>query len=385
MTEQKREPQPGDLIWADRSVKGLSYNHCGIYEGAGYVIHFAAPEGAEINSENAVVHRTSFEHFTDGCPVKVIDIKDSLTPEETLSRAQTCFGMRGYNFTTFNCDHFATWCKTGEYRSIQVEEAKMLLKNINNPIADIVCDVHDIAESIKAPRLNTVYPVQENEILDTIDINASMTEVIPPVLDEDKENDIHADYMILDDDEADDEGIDADDDSHPAKKPWYERVGDTLKDITYPVSVGLELLKKKFPILRPIPVMYLAAKARNVIDNIVTSIKVFTGRITKEEAYAERMNNEAALAGSIAQQKQTQPIRTVMQHVFGKTGSIVKHIVQKTVNLISSPRVRKAIKTGAQKVGTAIASGFRSMVSKIKSTATKIESKAKAFFGIFKR
>ena len=27
-----REPKPGDVIWADRNVKGLPYNHCGIYE-----------------------------------------------------------------------------------------------------------------------------------------------------------------------------------------------------------------------------------------------------------------------------------------------------------------------------------------------------------------
>ena len=39
-----KEPKPGNVIWADRISKGLPYNHCGIYEGGGYVIHFAAPD-----------------------------------------------------------------------------------------------------------------------------------------------------------------------------------------------------------------------------------------------------------------------------------------------------------------------------------------------------
>jgi cell wall-associated NlpC family hydrolase len=81
--DNNKEPKPGDLIWADRSEKGLPYNHCGIYEGAGYVIHFASPEGSEINQETAVVHETTFEHFKDGCPVKVIDLDNSLPAVET--------------------------------------------------------------------------------------------------------------------------------------------------------------------------------------------------------------------------------------------------------------------------------------------------------------
>ena len=156
-------PQPGDLLWVQRKL----YNHCGIYEGGGYVIHFAAPDGSEINAENAVIHRTTFEHFKDGCPVKVIDIKGSFSQDETLHRARSRIGTKGYNLAAFNCDHFATWCKTGEYRSIQVDGVKTVLrrigkisKEIDNKIGgpvetavELVCQIHDIVEKLKAPRL----------------------------------------------------------------------------------------------------------------------------------------------------------------------------------------------------------------------------------------
>ena len=108
------------------------------------MIHFASPEGSEINQENAVVHRSSYEHFKDGCPVTIVDIKNSKLPEETLRRARSCYGMRGYDFLTNNCDHFATWCKTGERWSIQVDEAKKVFKEIGGTIGGT-----ELTENIK--------------------------------------------------------------------------------------------------------------------------------------------------------------------------------------------------------------------------------------------
>ena len=384
--ENKREPQPGDLIWANRMAKGLPYNHCGIYEGGGHVIHFAAPEGSETNPENAVVHETSFEHFKDGCEVSVIDIEGGKPPEETLRLARSCIGKRGYNFLTNNCDHFATWCKTGERRSIQVDEAKTVLREIGGPIADLVCEVHDIAEIIKAPRLDTVYPKEENEILDTLETNTYVTETIPPVPDD--ENDIQTDYEIIVDESSaedeDDEIVENDeqeDGQPPVKKSWYEKVGDVLKGLTHPVSGALEFLKRtgKVPIIKNIDFVHLGAKVRNVIDNVVNTIKVFTGRMTREEAVEERMNNETALAGQIIAEKQAHPVSQMLKNVFGKVGSVVKHIVQQAVTRVVSAPVRSAIKTGAAKIGTVIASGVKSFVQKakqgVKSFLGKIKQK----------
>jgi len=61
--------------------------------------------------------------------------------------------VRGYNLATFNCDHFATWCKTGKFHSIQVDDVKTTLREMDNPVANIACEIHDIAEMVKAPRL----------------------------------------------------------------------------------------------------------------------------------------------------------------------------------------------------------------------------------------
>lgn len=165
---EKWELQPGDLLWVERTF----YNHCGIYEGNGNVIHFSSPEGSEINAKNAMIHRSTFEEFKHGCPVKVIAIEGGFSPDETVRRARSRIGTKGYNLATFNCDHFATWCKTGEYRSIQVNGVKSALKEIasiskkiDNKIGtsldsavDIICKIHEIAESFKTPRLEDKYP-----------------------------------------------------------------------------------------------------------------------------------------------------------------------------------------------------------------------------------
>jgi hypothetical protein len=380
-----RELKPGDLIWADRSAKGLPYNHCGIYEGAGYVIHFASPEGSETSEETAVVHRAAFEHFKDDCLVKVIEIGNSFSAEETIRRAQSCFGMQGYNFLTFNCDHFATWCKTGVYRSIQVDKVKTVLKELDSSLADIICEMHDMAEMLEPQRLDKVLPAHKNEIEDTLETNSFITETIPPVPDD--KNDIQADYEIMESepcpqDETKEDDGDGNEDGGlpPAKKAWYEKVGNVLKSLTYPVSGALEYVKRKglIPALQNVNFLHLGAKVRNVIDNVVTNIKVFTGRMTKEQAYQERMNNETALAGYKIAQKQKQPIKETLKQTFGVIGSTIKHLVLQSVTRIVPAPIREAIKVGAQTIGTTVVSG-------IKAFAQKAVQGVKSFGGWLKR
>jgi len=138
---ESKAPVPGDIVWADRIV----YKHCGIYIGEGRVIHFAAPEGSEINEENAVVHETSYEEFSDGCPVTVYPVQGGYPAEETIARAKSQIGKKGYDFLLSNCDHFAMWCKTGEHRSVQVEKAvdklleglKVVFENVREKVKDI--------------------------------------------------------------------------------------------------------------------------------------------------------------------------------------------------------------------------------------------------------
>ena len=377
--EVKYELLPGDLLWADRSVKGFPYNHCGIYEGAGYVIHFASPEGSEISQENAIVHQTTFEKFKDGCPVKVIEIEGCDSPEETLRRARSFIGTKGYDFTTNNCDHFATMCKTGKHRSLQVDEVKEILQEsgIGGFISKLACKIHTIVEVFKAPRLDTVSSDLESEIEDCLETNSVMSETIPPFPDEEQD----VDFVIIEEEPGVDEVEDDDEPLPPAKKAWYEKTGEVIKELTYPIAAALEFLQStgKIPALEDLDFPHLGAKVRNVIDSIVTTIKVFTGRITKEEAIEERLNNEAALAGTIFQQKQRQPVADILTQTFGKIGSMVKHIVQQAVTEVIPAPVRKAIKAGAIKIGLAIANKVKSFLQKakqgIKSSSVNIRQK----------
>jgi hypothetical protein len=61
--------------------------------------------------------------FTKGNPVFVCRFEDKgrlFSRNETLRRAKTQIGKRGFNAVFNNCEHFARWCKTGRYESYQV-------------------------------------------------------------------------------------------------------------------------------------------------------------------------------------------------------------------------------------------------------------------------
>lgn len=49
--------------------------------------------------------------------------EQSLAPEEVVKRARSRIGEKEYNLLSKNCEHFATWCKTGIAFSRQVEIA----------------------------------------------------------------------------------------------------------------------------------------------------------------------------------------------------------------------------------------------------------------------
>jgi len=157
-----RTPSKGDVIWVFR----FPYFHCGIYEGANSVIHFAQQENDNKSKENAFIHRTSLEKFADGCPVFIFEFpsEECSSPDEVVSRVCSRLNEKGYNLPFNNCDHFATWCKTGKHRSIQVDLAKEVIialckaidKSGNNETdfgkyAEIAGKIHEIAEIATAP------------------------------------------------------------------------------------------------------------------------------------------------------------------------------------------------------------------------------------------
>ena len=47
-------------------------------------------------------------------------------PKAVVKRARSRIGQRGYSLLYNNCEHFATWCKTGQHCSVQAEGGKIV-------------------------------------------------------------------------------------------------------------------------------------------------------------------------------------------------------------------------------------------------------------------
>ena len=88
------------------------FNHHGIDLGDGTVAHYL--EGREIL-------RSPLSEFSQGEVVSVMDHTDASPAGITLRRAMSRLGEQNYNLLFNNCEHFATWCKTGRHRSVQVD------------------------------------------------------------------------------------------------------------------------------------------------------------------------------------------------------------------------------------------------------------------------
>jgi hypothetical protein len=88
------------------------FNHHGIDLGDGTVAHYL--EGREIL-------RSPVSEFSQGEVVSVMEHTNASPTGVTLRRAMSRLGEQNYNLLFNNCEHFATWCKTGRHRSEQVD------------------------------------------------------------------------------------------------------------------------------------------------------------------------------------------------------------------------------------------------------------------------
>ena len=112
----------GDHICVAR-YGGIIYHH-GIDMGDGSAVHFRK----DSLGNKSIVDRTSIEDFAKGGTIKVIQHQSSNPPDVVVSRAMECYrlqrerSMKSYDLLELNCEHLATWCKTGQMRSKQVED-----------------------------------------------------------------------------------------------------------------------------------------------------------------------------------------------------------------------------------------------------------------------
>lgn len=104
--------QPGDHIY----INCGAYTHHGIYCGDGTTIHYS---GEKLKG---IISQTSITSFASGKKVSVESYGRCDSPDVVIARAKSKLGESGYNLFDNNCEHFATWCKTGRKRSEQVTQ-----------------------------------------------------------------------------------------------------------------------------------------------------------------------------------------------------------------------------------------------------------------------
>ncbi|TVP62113.1 MAG: hypothetical protein EA343_12095 [Nodularia sp. (in: Bacteria)] len=112
----------GDHIYciARKIGHSIIYHH-GIDCGNQTVIHYQK----EYKNENlGIIRWVSLNEFAQGKKIytKKYDLCDQVLI--VIARAKRKLGERQYNLFKNNCEHFAHYCKTGKYKSAQVEKAK---------------------------------------------------------------------------------------------------------------------------------------------------------------------------------------------------------------------------------------------------------------------
>ena len=138
----------GDHIYVPR-LGGL-YSHHGIDCGDGSVIHYAGdhPAASQVRrvdlrnfASSGTIHVRSYDQFYRAGSFEDRVVRESgrrlqklldelrgislreadATPDAVVARAEERLGQGGFDFFLNNCEHFATWCKTGLSNSRQIE------------------------------------------------------------------------------------------------------------------------------------------------------------------------------------------------------------------------------------------------------------------------
>lgn len=127
----------GEQIYVYRELLNLEgvYQHHGIDCGDGTVIHYRKP--------SEIIEQTSLTTFARGNQVYLREYLDGFCfiPEIVVERAKSRLGEQKYNLLFNNCEHFATWCKTGISDSKQVRDfipliSRMNVDELTNPLFD---------------------------------------------------------------------------------------------------------------------------------------------------------------------------------------------------------------------------------------------------------
>ena len=124
-----RELKAGDHV----RFRFNSFYHHGLYEGNGFVIHFAGPNMEHlVDPEHVVVRRDKLEDFANGRNIEVrkYSLIEKLTKKSSakaIKQAQERIGETGYDILHNNCEHFVNSCVFGRAYSTQIDEMRKKL------------------------------------------------------------------------------------------------------------------------------------------------------------------------------------------------------------------------------------------------------------------
>ena len=142
---QKNIPKYGDHIYVKRHTNylGFPYTHHGIYVGSNslidspddyHVIHYYHNK----TKTNGIIQKTTLHEFIYPSNINDLQIqnygnswnpfsiynRNSDIPETVVKRAYKRLNENSYDLRYNNCEHFATYCKTGVSSSDQVKNTK---------------------------------------------------------------------------------------------------------------------------------------------------------------------------------------------------------------------------------------------------------------------
>lgn len=119
----------GDHVYVERRPFGskvpVGYTHHGIDIGSGKVVHYSGEPGS---TEPGRITVSTLEEFLKGGELRVRRYRRdaSFHREKSATIAMSRVGETSYHLVFNNCEHFASWCRTGVHWSEQVAEAARL-------------------------------------------------------------------------------------------------------------------------------------------------------------------------------------------------------------------------------------------------------------------
>lgn len=106
--------QRGDHV----RVRRIGYQHHAIYVGDHQLIEFGG------GVSGGPVAYVTMDEFARNDRVEIVEHDHAFPSDLVAVRAEQQIGLRDFSLWKNNCEHFATWCATGQARSRQVDNVK---------------------------------------------------------------------------------------------------------------------------------------------------------------------------------------------------------------------------------------------------------------------